>query len=179
MADNDFEMIRRAQAGDETAFCRLIEIHARRVHRLAIHFCRNAHDAEDLSQEVWLKVYKSLKTFRGDALFYTWLRQILIRTFLSHIPRAETVCFDEFLFAENTFAENADRKILADKVREALSEIAPQQRLMFLLKHEEGMTYDEIARAFECSSGTVKKSIFRTVYKLRTHFGVNLTATIL
>lgn len=179
MSESDFEIIRRAQTGDDAAFCLLIEKHARRVYRLAFSFCRNAHDAEDLSQEVWLKAHKSLKTFRGEALFYTWLRQILIRTFLSHRPRAETVCFDEFLFAENTFAEHAERKILADKVRQALSELAPQQRLMFLLKHEEGMTYEEIAREFECSSGTIKKSIFRTVHKLRQHFGVNLTLTIL
>jgi RNA polymerase sigma-70 factor (ECF subfamily) len=179
MADNDFETIRRAQAGDEAAFSGLIEIHARRVHRLAVRFCRNAPDAEDLSQEVWIKVHKSIGTFRGDSQFYTWVRQILIRTFLSHRPRAETVCFDEFVFAENSFAENIDRKILADKVRDALSELTAQQRLMFLLKHEEGMTYEEIAHEFECSSGTVKKSIFRTVHKLRQRFGVNLTHSIL
>ena len=179
LADSDFDLIRQAQAGDDAAFCGLIEIHARRVHRLAVHFCRNAPDAEDLSQEGWIKVHKSLKTFRGDSQFYTWLRQILIRTFLSHRPRAETVCFDEFVFAENSFAENIDRRILADKVRDALSELTAQQRLMFLLKHEEGMTYDEIAREFECSSGTVKKSIFRTVHKLRERFGVNLTHSIL
>lgn len=177
--EEEFYLVRKAQTGDDAAFCSLLEIHSRRVHRLALSFCRNAHDAEDLSQEVWLKAHKSLTTFRGDSLFYTWLRQILIRTFLSHRPRAETVCFDEFVFAENSFAENADRKILADKVRDALSDLTPQQRLMFLLKHEEGMTYEEIAAEFECSSGTIKKSIFRTVHKLRQRFGVNLTQTIL
>ena len=171
--------MRKAQKGDDAAFCSLVKTHARRVHRLALSFCHNPHDAEDLSQEVWLRAHKSLGTFRGEAQFYTWLRQILIRSFLSHRPRAETVSFDEFVFAENTFTDNADRKILADKVRDTLSELTAQQRLMFLLKHEEGMTYEEIAHEFECSSGAVKKSIFRTVHKLRQRFGVNLTAIIL
>lgn len=177
--EEEFYLVQKAQIGDDAAFARLIEIHARRIFRLTLSFCRNASDAEDLSQEVWLRAHKSLGTFRGEALFYTWLRQIMIRVFLSHRPRVETVCFDEFVFAENSFAENADRKILADKLREILLEFNPQQRLMFLLKHEEGMTYEEIAQEFDCSSGTVKKSIFRTIHKLRQRFGVNLVQPIL
>lgn len=172
MNEDELYLIRKAQLGDNAAFARLVETYLQRVHRLALRFCRNQHDAEDLSQEVWLRAHKSLKTFRGEAQFYTWLRQILIRTFLSHRPKTETVTFDEFVYAESGYTDDAERKILADKVREILAEQTPQQRLMFLLKHEEGLTYDEIASALDCSSGTVKKSIFRTVIKLRQKFGV-------
>jgi RNA polymerase sigma-70 factor, ECF subfamily len=178
VTDDELYLIRKAQLGDGAAFARLVETYLQRVHRLALRFCRNSHDAEDLSQEVWIKAHKSIKNFRGEAAFYTWLRQILINTFLSHRPKAETVTFDELIYTESTFYD-AERKILADKVREVLAEHTPQQRLMFLLKHEEGMTYDEIAAALNCSSGTVKKSVFRTIHKLRQRFGVNLNEKVL
>ncbi len=175
--NDEINLIRRAQTGDDAAFCALVEIHARRVHRLAWRFCRNAADAEDLSQEVWLKAHKSLKSFRFEAQFYTWLRQILVRTFLSYKSKVQTAEINESDFAENDFAETASRKILADRVRVALAEMTAQQRLIFLLKHEEGMTYEEIAALLDCSSGTIKKSLFRTVKKLRQLLGVNGSTT--
>ncbi|MBA3715850.1 MAG: sigma-70 family RNA polymerase sigma factor, partial [Pyrinomonadaceae bacterium] len=62
--------------------------------------------------------------------------------------------------------------VLVGRVMQALGELTPQQRLIFLLKHREGMTYGEISRACECSTGTIKKSLFRAVAKLRQHLGV-------
>ena len=73
MAPSDDDLIKRAQANDLDAFCRLAERYARRIHLLASHYCRNAQDAEDLSQEVWLKAYQAVRTFRSDSSFYTWL----------------------------------------------------------------------------------------------------------
>lgn len=173
METAEFELIKLAQTGNAAAFTTLVERYARPVHRLALRFCRNQPDAEDLSQEVWLKAHKSIATFRFEANFYTWLRRILIHTFLNHRPKAETVQFDESMFFANSFDEDFARKILADRVRETLLEMSAQQRLIFLLKHDEGMTYDEIAESLNCSSGTIKKSIFRTVQKLREKFKVN------
>src|SRR6185369_4334309 len=83
MAD-DTELIKRAQAEDIDAFCLLAERYARRIHLLASHYCRNQQDAEDLSQEVWLKAYQALQSFRFDSSFYTWLRRITINAFLNH-----------------------------------------------------------------------------------------------
>src|ERR1044072_7285730 len=84
MADSDTELIKRAQAQDLDAFCLLAERYARRIHLLASHYCQNTQDAEDLSQEVWLKAYQAVQTFRFDSSFYTWLRRITINTFLNH-----------------------------------------------------------------------------------------------
>src|SRR5918993_5543671 len=81
---SDDDLIIRAQAEDLDAFCRLAERYARRIHLLAFHYCRNAQDAEDLSQEVWLKAYQALRSFRSDSSFYTWLRRITINAFLNH-----------------------------------------------------------------------------------------------
>ena len=84
MDESDADLIKRAQAQDLNAFCVLAERYARRIHLLASHYCQNTQDAEDLSQEVWLKAYQAVQTFRFDSSFYTWLRRITINTFLNH-----------------------------------------------------------------------------------------------
>src|SRR5690349_6983638 len=84
VTDNETDLIRRAQADDANAFSSLAERYARRIYLLAFHYCRNAQDAEDLSQEVWLKAFQALAGFRSDSSFYTWLRRITINAFLNH-----------------------------------------------------------------------------------------------
>ena len=185
------ELIRRAQEGDLEAFCRLAKNYERRVYTLALHYCRRPEDAEDLSQEVWLKAFKSLKGFRFESGFYTWLRRITINSFLNS-RRAMTMTRDEEkttvrldsleeLVEESALtsgltsgdAENGfHRKIMAERVMRALGELTENQRLIFLLKHREGMTCQEIADVFGCSVGSVKKSLFRSLEKLRASFGI-------
>jgi len=194
------ELIRCAQTGDPEAFSLLARNYERRIYSLALHYTRDASDAEDLSQEVWLKAYKAIHTYRGEASFYTWLRQIMINSFINYRRTTrlrlfgrqqsdavgiESLSFTEEISGATTSAPHAheleeltDNKILIEKVMQALGELSAQQRLMFLLKHREGMTYEEIARAFGCSTGTVKKSLFRAVAKLRTALGVETASTI-
>ncbi len=185
------ELIRRAQGGDLEAFCRLAREYERRVYALALHHCRRPEDAEDLSQEVWLKAFRALKGFRFESSFHTWLRRIMVNAFLNR-ARSETVTRDdvktrvrldslEDLFGEQALARGLSdgdaedgyhRKILAARVMRALGELTEQQRLVFLLRHREGMTSREIADALGCSTGTVKKSLFRSIEKLRASLGV-------
>src|SRR6266436_9271903 len=85
LTTSEDDLIRRAQSGDMDAFCLLAQRFERRIYSLALHYCHNNHqDAEDLSQEVWLKSYQALNTFRGESSFYTWLRKITINCFLNH-----------------------------------------------------------------------------------------------
>lgn len=183
MAESDTDLIKRAQAQDLDAFCTLAERYARRIHLLASHYCQNTQDAEDLSQEVWLKAYQALETFRLDSSFYTWLRRITINTFLNHRRssffrrRGQTTVVQllqidaddsgELVGSTSVSPENIYNKLLFENVVNALAELTPSQRLAFLLRHYEGMTYDEIASAMNCSSGTVKKGVWRAVAKLR------------
>jgi RNA polymerase sigma-70 factor (ECF subfamily) len=190
---SETELIRLAQAGDSEAFCRIARHYERRIYSLALHYCRSSHDAEDLSQEAWLKAYRSIKSFRGESSFYTWLRQITINTFLNYKRRTKMLdkqivssdregsdSLEELSGLERGRAlsveESINNKILVEKVVQALGELTPQQRLIFLLKHREGMTYDEIAAAIGCSTGTVKKSLFRAVLKLRERLGISVEA---
>ena len=184
------ELIRRAQGGDLEAFCRLAKQYERRVYALALHYCRHAEDAEDLSQEVWLKAFKSLEGFRFESGFYTWLRRIAVNAFLNS-KRATQMTRDEvkttvrlesledlneepaLSTASRGDAENGfHKKILARRVFDALGELTEKQRMIFLLKHREGMTCQEIAEVFDCSVGSVKKSLFRSLEKLRASFGI-------
>jgi RNA polymerase sigma-70 factor, ECF subfamily len=183
-ANSEADLIRRAQAKDTDAFCLLAGRHERRIYLLAFHYCQNPQDAEDLSQDVWLKAYQSLATFRSESSFYTWLRRITINTFLNHrrtspsraSRQAETLSIDEtesdhYVGPEETLYS----KVLFQDVIEALADLTPSQRLMFLLRHYEGMSYEEISSAMSCSPGTAKKSVWRALSKLRAKFDVGDT----
>jgi RNA polymerase sigma-70 factor, ECF subfamily len=186
VTDNETDLIRRAQDHDANAFCSLAERYARRIYLLAFHYCRNAQDAEDLSQEVWLRAFQALAGFRADSSFYTWLRRITINAFLNHQRSSafrqqgqttvvELVDSDtETGFeARSVSAETVYNKVLFESVMNALAELTPTQRLMFLLRHYEGMSYDEIAAAMNCSTGTVKKGVSRAIAKLRIRLDTN------
>jgi RNA polymerase sigma-70 factor (ECF subfamily) len=165
----------------------------RRIYSLALYYCRSTHDAEDLSQEAWLKAYRNIQSFRGEASFYTWLRQITINTFLNY--KRQTRMLDKTIITTDAehdpveqlsgldrgsaiaIEEGINNKLLVEQVMLALGELTSQQRLTFLLKYREEMTYDEIANALGCSAGTVKKTLFRVVMKLRERLGIDIEAT--
>ena len=183
MTDSEAELIKFAQAGDTDAFCLLAQHYAPRIYLLALHYCHNAQDAEDLSQEVWLKAFQALVTFRGDASFYTWLRRITINCFLNHQRsrtlrwRGKTMIVQLLAVDSQPVAvltesctgleETIYKKVLFERVMSALHDLTPSQRLMFLLRHHEGMSYEEISQAMGCSTGTAKKAVARSVRKLR------------
>jgi RNA polymerase sigma-70 factor (ECF subfamily) len=181
------ELVKQAQAGETDAFCLLAEAYERRIYSLAFHYTRERQDAEDLSQEVWLKAYRALASFRYESSFYTWLRKITINCFLNHrrtksfhwLKQAESVGIEAQANTNDAGSSavgletTLQNHLIVERVMQALSDVTPQQRLIFLLKHQEGMTYEEISRELGCSPGTVKKSVARTVAKLRERLGVN------
>lgn len=186
MTNIEDELIKRAQSADTEAFCQLAARYERRIYSLALHYCHNPHDAEDLSQEVWLKAYQAIGRFRGESGFYTWIRRITINCFLND-QRAEMSrgrgsdiqipVKDDNAPAIATGAETTlHNRILFERVMRALSQLTSQQRLIFLLKHHEGMTYEEIAKEIGCSTGTAKKSVSRAVAKLRQQLDVDVPA---
>jgi RNA polymerase sigma-70 factor (ECF subfamily) len=193
LATSEDELVERAQSADLDAFCLLAQRFERRIYSLALHYCHNHQDAEDLSQEVWLKSYQALNTFKGESSFYTWLRKITINCFLNHQRarsfrwRGQTTAVQLLDMDSIEAGERREsavdsekallNRIMVEKVMQALSELTSQQRLIFLLKHHEEMTYEEIARAVGCSTGAVKKSVSRAVIKLREHLNVDVQAS--
>ena len=190
MTENEVNLIKRAQSADTEAFCELAGRYERRIYSLALHYSHDPQDAEDLSQEVWLKAYQAIGQFRHESTFYTWIRRITINCFLNRQRtgffrwRGMTGQLNEVhdhnqqpaILLPNV-ESTLNNRILFANVMRALAQLTPRQRLIFLLKHHEGMTYEEIAAAVGCSTGTAKKAVARALGKLREELDVDAPAS--
>lgn len=182
----DSELITRAAGGDPTAFQALVERHRSMVYRVAYQFAGNHHDAEDIAQEVFIKVYRSLDKFRHDAQLTSWLYRIVMNACIDHrrrqAPAGSTPLGDE---AEQTLlntqeqAPDPEDRAYAGELGEVLqAEIArlPQgQRIVFVMRHHQGLKLCEIADALGLAEGTVKRQLHAAVHRLRqalTHANV-------
>ena len=130
---------------------------AESMHALALRFCGNHHDAEDLSQEVFLNAYRAMDRFRGDSSFHTWLRRIMVNSFLSHkrrkeLPRAADVT-EGAGFPIAGSDRTAFNNVMVQQILQRLEEVPARQRLMFMMKHQEGLTCEEIADYFGTTRG--------------------------
>lgn len=186
--DLDPDLLRRAQAGDQAAFGVIMRTYHERTFRLAYAIVHHEADARDISQEVWLTIWKQLGTFRGDSRFTTWLHPIVTRRALDHL-RKRRRWFDRFLpfntgddnaveVAEpateanaRTAAEGADT---VSRVRAAMAALPPKHRAVLALREMEGLTYEEIARATGVPTGTVMSRLFHARRLLAEKLGKDL-----
>jgi RNA polymerase sigma-70 factor, ECF subfamily len=170
---SETELIARAKQGDVDAFCLLVSSHRRGMLILAIRFCGNPYDAEDLTQEVFLNAYRGIGRFRGDSSFQTWLRRIMVNSFLNHRRRKDLAPYnghEEVGLPAIGSDRAAFNNVMVQQVMQRLEAIPARQRLMFIMKHQEGMTCEEVAEYFGTTTGTVKKTLFRVVERLRQEF---------
>ena len=173
--DTDQELVRRVQAGDQTAFNLLVLKYQHRVLKLVGRFVNDAAEAEDVAQEAFLKAYRALASFRGDSAFYTWLYRIAINTAKNALvsQRRRPVDFDLDLQDPDQYARQAKLKeadtpegvLLTDEIRavveEAMEQLPEDLRTAIVLRELEGLSYEEIAEAMDCPVGTVRSRIFR------------------
>ena len=176
--DSDALLVERTVAGDQKAFELLVVKYERRVQRLIGRMVRDVDLVEDIAQETFIRAYRALAQFRGDAQFYTWLYRIAVNTakkFLMDLKRNPTVSEnffksaddDETSLVENelTSPETPDAvlasKELAEMVNRAMDALPEDLRQAITLREIEGLTYEEIADAMNCPIGTVRSRIFR------------------
>jgi RNA polymerase sigma-70 factor (ECF subfamily) len=188
MADSD--LITRAAGGDPAAFQALVERHRSMVYRVAFQFAGNHYDAEDIAQEVFIKVYRSLDKFRQDAQLSSWLYRIVMNACIDHRRRhvpAGSAPFGEE--AEHTLlntpeeAPGPEDRAYAGELGQVLerevNRLPPGQRIVFIMRHHQGLKLGEIAEALGLAEGTVKRQLHAAVHRLRhalTHANVS-TAT--
>lgn len=171
---SEAELVARAQTGDEPAFEELVRRYRNDVYGLSYHFMRNREEAWDVSQEVFIKAYRSLKRFRGESGFKTWLLRITANHCKDHFKkrRVATVSMDALptqdFFAGSGNPEQAMRNTeLGQAIQQALDGLSPKHRLAFVLREFEDMSYKEMADVMQCSEGTVMSRLHHARKKLQ------------
>ena len=173
---SDLELVQRVQRGDKSAFDLLVRKYQHKVVKLVMRYMRDPADAEDVSQEAFIKAYRALPNFRGDSAFYTWLYRIAINTAKNAIVARKRSPVDYDLDLQNTEdsydmqgrladTETPEALVLTEEIRTivnaAIDALPEDLRTAIVLRELEGMSYEEIAAAMECPVGTVRSRIFR------------------
>jgi RNA polymerase sigma-70 factor (ECF subfamily) len=185
---DETELIRAAQAGDRAAFDELVRAYDQSVLRLAMNMLRSPEDARDVFQETFLRAYRNLGNFRFDCSFHTWIYRIATNLCLDQLRRRKVrkedapvlVTADGELDRTETAAEDrADgdpqRRLFSGeirrKVKETLESLTPRERMVFELRHYEGLRLRQIGEIVGTSEEAAKNCLFRATQKMRVALG--------
>ncbi len=185
---DEHALIRAAQAGDSDAFEQLVRAYDTNVLRLALNLLHSQEDARDIYQEAFLRVYRNLSKFRFDCSFSTWLYRIVANLCLDQIRKrkvrkeeAASVSTDEgemdrFQFLPEDRADvDPQRQLLSAevnaRVQEVLADLSPRERLVFELRHFQGMRLRAIGESLSITEEAAKNCLFRATQKMRAALG--------
>lgn len=172
----DLLLVERVQSGDREAFGLLVSKYQRKLLRLVMRLVRDPAEAEDVTQEAFIKAYRALPNFRGDSAFYTWLYRIGVNTaknwLVAHgrrMPTMSEIADDDSEGIEEgvLLRDDAtpDRVLMSRQIGEtvnaAMDALPEDLRTAISLREIEGLSYEEIAQVMDCPIGTVRSRIFR------------------
>ncbi len=181
----EMELIREAQSGSRAAFDALVRQYEHQVLRLALHLTGSEHDAEDIYQEAFLKAYRYIGNFRFECSFYTWIYRIVTNLCLDQLRRRKTRREDHAVIVDHSGdeidvlssvsddrsfsnpAKELDRKVLGERIQTALTKLTPRERMVFELKHYQGLRLRTIGEMLHTTEETAKNTLFRATKKLR------------
>ena len=171
----DHELVQRVQRGDSAAFDLLVRKYQHRIVALIGRYVSDWSECQDVAQETFLRAYRALGNFRGDAQFYTWLHRIAVNTAKNHlvasnrrppgadIDVADAEQFDSGIRLRDT--DTPERELMRQQVEQtvvrAVEALPEELRVAITLREVEGMSYEEIAARMDCPIGTVRSRIFR------------------
>lgn len=170
----DFELAQMATKGDMGSFEELYERHHRRVYSICLRMLQNASEAEDLTQDVFIQLYRKIGSFRGDSAFTTWLHRMAVNQVLMHF-RKKTVKFEKTTEEGETptqivsGSDNPQRMQIVDKIalENAIKQLPEGYKNVFVLHDVEGYEHEEVAKILGCSVGTSKSQLHKARLKLR------------
>lgn len=175
MDQETVKIIRSAQSGDTEAFHHLVALYDRQVMGLALKLVNDIFNAEDIYQEVFMKVFKNIKKFRFESDFSTWLYRITANTAFNfqkgmkkHSGKYsyENEDVDQWLPSHDSVSSDQQREMQTSIIN-AMNTLPQKQRTVFIMKHLEQLKIIDIAGILNCTEGTVKKYLFRAIEKLR------------
>lgn len=180
----DPDLVKRCQAGDSEAFDELVARYRTRIFAMIYNMVHNEQDAWDLSQDSFVKAWKSIKRFHGRSSFYTWIYRIVMNVTIDWLRKKQIkgagLEFDDAIQlkevnpasktlpkAEPLPYERMERTEIRARINNAIEQLSPDHRAVILMKETEGMQYHEIAESLGCSIGTVMSRLFYARKKLQ------------
>ena len=182
---NDADLIRAAQRGDHAAFEELVRSYDQAVLRLALHLTRSESDAQDIFQEAFLKAYRNIGSFRFECSFYTWIYRIVTNLCLDQLRKRQVRKEDSGVITDSegeTFdmldqvadvrsgaspEKDLMRRELGSRIAKALEKLTPRERMVFEMKHYQGLKLRTIGEILNTTEETAKNTLFRGTQKLR------------
>src|SRR5450755_2129450 len=175
--DSDLDLLKRAQQGDADAFASLFHVHKAKVYSVCLRLTNNTAEAEDLTQDAFVQVFRKLATFRGDSALSTWLYRIAVNTVLMRFRKKalRQISLDEpcnqversgrreYGTSDTRLAGSIDRIALT----RAIGELPEGYRTIFLLHEVEGYEHQEIAELLGCSAGNSKSQLHKAKLRMR------------
>jgi len=171
----DLELVKRVQRGDSAAFDLLVRKYQHRIAALIGRYVQDWSEVQDVAQDTFIRAYRAIGNFRGDAQFYTWLHRIAVNTAKNHLvagnrrpPGADVDVDDAEQFDGGIRLRDSDtperelmRQQLEQTVVRAVEALPEELRLAITLREVDGLSYEEIAQRMDCPIGTVRSRIFR------------------
>jgi RNA polymerase sigma-70 factor (ECF subfamily) len=178
--DEDLELVERFQCGDVSAFDILVLKYQKKIYEIVYSHTRNVEDAYDLSQEIFMKAFKALGRFRKKSSFYTWLYSIAINVCIDYgrknkhyqmVPIEEWMQSpdsDDNMNTDNGYspAGAVELKELKHQLAWAIEQLPPKQKIVFIMKRQQGLSLEEIANLLGRSVGTIKAHLFHATSRL-------------
>ncbi len=168
------ELVNLSRKGDHNAYRQLVERNMKQAYNLAYRYVGNHDDAEDVAQDAFIRAYSSLKYFRGDAEFSTWLYRIITNVALNRVKQLQRITKHETPITEPAmmsagYDSGAVRNFdTSAHLERALHELPTLQRAVVILRHLNGLSTRQVSNILRCSEGTVKTHLHRGIAKLRS-----------
>jgi RNA polymerase sigma factor (sigma-70 family) len=187
----DVDLVKASQGGSLAAFDELIQRYQQRVYATVYHMTSNHEDADDLTQESFIKAFKALKRFKGESSFYTWVYRIAVNRTINFLKQRKRKSYhmslndmdlqvekhaDLLMFmSDKTPRRDVRLNELQEKMNEAMQKLSENHRLTVTLHDVQGMSHEEIGKIMDCNTGTVRSRLFYARQQLQAHLSEYLS----